>query len=268
LNGFNLVGNPFACNAIVDKDYYVVNESNVSLPEPDHVIAPCESVIVQASENNASVTFTKVSPAKEAKSTNCIDLVVMQNKNSIDRARVRFGDGENLEKFNLEGQHTQISFPYNGQDFAAIYANGKSELPLKFKASENGTYTFSVETGNLDLVYLHLIDNLTGNDVDLLVAPNYTFEAKTTDYASRFKLVFVSACEDTDSNNENFAFFNDGNIIIRQEGTLQIVDMTGRVVVSHSGGIQSVSTAGMAAGVYVLRLITADYVKTQKIVIE
>ena len=266
LNGFNLVGNPFACNATVDKDYYVVNESNVSLPEPGHVIAPCESVIVQASENNASVTFTKVSPQKEAKSTNCIDLVVMQNKNSIDRARVRFGDGENLEKFNMEGQHTQISFPYNGQDFAVIYADGENELPLKFKASENGTYTFSVETGNLDLVYLHLIDNLTGNDVDLLVAPNYTFEAKTTDYASRFRLVF-SNCEDAVGDNATFAYINNGDIIINEDGTLQIVDMTGRVI--YQGDAKHcVSTTGMAAGVYVLRLITADYVKTQKIVIE
>jgi hypothetical protein len=40
------------------------------------------------------------------------------------------------------------------------------------------------------LDYLHLIDNLTGADVDLLQMPEYTFTAKTTDYASRFRLVF------------------------------------------------------------------------------
>jgi hypothetical protein len=48
--------------------------------------------------------------------------------------------------------------------------------------------------------YLHLIDNMTGADVDLLPLlrgqgglnqpATYTFTAKTTDYESRFKLVF------------------------------------------------------------------------------
>ena len=53
------------------------------------------------------------------------------------------------------------------------------------------------------MAYLHLIDNMTGADVDLLSpegviagedpqspTPSYTFTAKTTDYESRFKLVF------------------------------------------------------------------------------
>ena len=38
--------------------------------------------------------------------------------------------------------------------------------------------------------YLHLIDNLTGKDIDFLATPSYTFEGKTTDVISRFKLAF------------------------------------------------------------------------------
>lgn len=267
LNGFNLVGNPFACNATVDKDYYIVDGPNVSIPETGHVIAPCEGVFVQVSENDASVTFTKAVSAKGAKSTDCIDIVVMQNKTTIDRARVRFGDGEGLEKFNLKGQHTQISFQQNKQDFAVVYAKAQNEMPVNFKASENGTYTISMESKNFDLDYLHLIDNLTGNDVDLLVTPSYTFEAKTNDYASRFKLMFASVCEDADSDNENFAFINNGNIVVNQKGTLQIVDVMGRVV-NFGDAKHCVSTNGLAPDVYILRLITADGVKTQKIVVE
>jgi hypothetical protein len=120
---------------------------------------------------------------------------------------------------------------------------------------------------NLDTDYLHLIDNLTGNDVDLLVSPSYTFKAKTSDYASRFRLVF-SNCEGAVDDNETFAYVSNGEIVINQEGTLQIVDLTGRVIVSRSGRIQCVPTTGMTSGVYVLRLINGDKVKTQKIVIE
>ena len=68
---------------------------------------------------------------------------------------------------------------------------------VSFKAKENGTYTISVDVDNVEMDYLHLIDNLTGDDVDLLAAgpstgsgASYTFTAKTTDDANRFKLVF------------------------------------------------------------------------------
>lgn len=52
------------------------------------------------------------------------------------------------------------------------------------------------------------------------------------------------------------------------EGTLQVVDMMGRVVVCRdASNASAISTSGMALGVYVLRLINGDDVKTQKIVI-
>ena len=92
----------------------------------------------------------------------------------------------------------------------------------------------------------------------------YTFEARTTDYASRFRLVF-SICEDANGDSA-FAFISNGNIIVNGEGTLQVIDMTGRVVVCTDAA-RNVSTDGMTSGVYVLRLINGDNVKTQKIVV-
>ena len=72
-------------------------------------------------------------------------------------------------------------------------------MPLNFKAARNGEYTLSFKVENVDLEYLHLIDNLAGNDIDLLVTPTYTFEAKTSDYASRFRLVFSASETDGSS---------------------------------------------------------------------
>lgn len=98
-------------------------------------------------------------------------------------------------------------------------------------------------------------------------APSYTFTAKTTDYASRFRLVFATQTDaDTDAD-APFAFISNGNIIINGEGTLQVVDMTGRVI-RCTDGVHTVSTNGMPAGVYVLRLINGENSKTQKIVIQ
>ena len=61
---------------------------------------------------------------------------------------------------------------------------------------------------------------------------------------------------------------NNGSAIVDGEGTLQVVDMMGRVVVCRdASNASTISTSGMAPGVYVLRLINGDDVKTQKIVI-
>ena len=85
-----------------------------------------------------------------------------------------------------------------------------------------------------------------------------------SDYASRFKLVFAMSEVDTD---DNFAFISNGEIIVNGEGTLQVIDMLGRVIVSRDG-VHNVSTSGMTPGVYMLRLINGDDVKTQKIMVK
>ena len=67
--------------------------------------------------------------------------------------------------------------------------------------------------------------------------------------------------------NEMFAFVSNGEIIIVGEGTLQVIDMMGRIIVQRRDGACTVSTKEMIPGVYVLRLINGDKVKSQKIVI-
>jgi hypothetical protein len=117
------------------------------------------------------------------------------------------------------------------------------------------------------MAYLHLIDNLTGADVDLLATPSYTFAAKTTDYASRFRLVFSNR---TGAEGESFAFFSNGNLVILNDGqaTVQLIDVTGRILSSEriSGNYEIHLNA--TAGVYVLRLIDGNNVRSQKIVIQ
>ena len=78
------------------------------------------------------------------------------------------------------------------------------------------------------------------------------------------------ANDDNDGDNDApFAFVSNGNIVITadtQTATLQIVDAMGRVVVC-TDGVHTVSTNGMTAGVYVLRLISGENVRTQKMVV-
>ena len=139
------------------------------------------------------------------------------------------------------------------------------ELPVNFKAREGGTYTISVSIEGLEVDYLHLIDNMTGVDTDLLQTPSYSFESKTTDYESRFKLAFA-ADEAVCGPSEAFAFISNGEIIVDGEGMLQVIDMTGRIIINRDAA-GHVSTNGMTPGVYVLRLINGERIKTQKIIL-
>ena len=140
------------------------------------------------------------------------------------------------------------------------------EIPVNFEAKENGTYTLSFANKEVSFAYLHLIDNMTGIETDLLVNPSYSFEARTTDYESRFKLVFATG---NNSNEDNFAYYSNGNWVINNDGraTLQLVDVNGRILKSENiNGCANVNF-NAAAGVYMIRLINGDNVMVQKVVV-
>lgn len=204
LNGFNLVGNPFVCNATINQDCYVIDGGNVVLASGTKTFAPGEGAFVKAVGNNYTVTFTKTTAGK-SDSMDYFDLVVAQGEAQLDRARVRLGHGIGMEKINLDNTNSQLSLSQNGTEFAVAYAADQTEIPVNFKAAQNGVYTLTVSaTANClrsTANYFHLIDNLTGADTDLLQTPSYTFEANTTDTESRFKLVL--SVNDEDRLNKN-----------------------------------------------------------------
>ena len=263
LKGWNLVGNPFTVDAYINKDYYRMNGEGTEVETGSGAIGVMEGVFVCAENANDVLTFSDQAPTKANE-----QLVLSLNSNrgsSIDRAIVRFNNSSLLPKFQINEDNTKLYIPQNGKDYAIVNAEDHGELPVHFKAAKNGNYTISFNTENVTMGYLHLIDNRTGDDIDLLATPSYTFDAKTTDYESRFKLVFATG----NASDDNFGFFSNGNLVINNEGaaTLQVIDITGRIISSESiNGCYS-KTVDAAAGVYMLRLINGDNVKTQKIVL-
>jgi len=325
LAGFNLVGNPFAHNVttftgsnVADEVYRMnqtMDEVAVGTITESNPLKPGEGFFVKATAENASITFNanakgetevlepveRTNPQASERSLDpepvegskgaTIQLEITQNGLLVDRFILK-REGAPLEKFTLNENSTRIFATRDRQDWATIPMEG-NEQTVCFKAAKDGTYTLRVNVGNMDLDYLHLIDNMTGADVDLLVhsAPEhvegptqydgvstgsttcYTFTAKTTDYASRFRLVFNADDASTGSASDApFAFVNNGNIVITadaDDATLQVIDMMGRVIrtvgLSQCG---SRTIARMTSGMYVLRLIDGDSVRTQKMVID
>ena len=265
--GFNLIGNPYTCDAYISGGYfhfYKMVEGELQLAATSVAIAPCEGFFVEATGTDLSISISTVAP--EPAST--LSLTVSQDRgNVIDRAIVNFDESNNLHKFMMNPAHTNLSIAKGGETFAAISTEAEGELPVNFKAEKNGTYTITVNTENVEANYLHLIDNLTGMDTDLLSTPSYTFDAKTSDYASRFKLVFgVKNDNEEMSQASSFAYINNGEIVISNEGraTLQVIDVLGRIISSEDiNGEARISTNGLTAGLYIVNLNGM----TQKIVV-
>jgi hypothetical protein len=266
--GWNLLGNPYNYQVSVNKAFYVMNEEGTEIISADETkpIAPMQGFFVVATGEGQTVTFSEWHAPYVP-----LDKLVMNLTNkrgaTIDRAIVRFDEGRQLPKFQLNKHHTKVYIPQDGKDYAIVNAENQGELPINFKAEKDGTYTLSVsESLNSKFLILNLIDNLTGTDVDLLANPSYRFEAKTTDYESRFKLVFATG----NATDDHFAYISNGTLIVNGEGTLQVIDILGHILLSQEVHADSchLSSDFLTSGVYVLQLVNGDQVKTQKIVVK
>lgn len=263
MRGWNLVGNPFTYGATVDKDaFYIMNEEGRNdIIVSDDAVAPMQGIFVLATGEGQTVKFTEAPPQPLDK----VVLNISRNRGTIvDRAIVRLGEGGTLPKFMLNPENTKIYIEQGGDDYAVVSSN-EDEIPVSFKAASNGTYTLNVAVQNAELDYLHLVDNLAGTDTDLLANPNYTFEANTGDYASRFTLVL----RNTTGLVEHFAFFNGHNWTVSNDGEalIQVVDVMGRILNSKEICGNAEINISQPAGVYMLRLVNGSDVKVQKVIV-
>ena len=266
LTGWNLIGNPYATIATIDDGYrpfYVMNDNFELVEAESEVINPMEGIFVQATYDGEEAVFA---PANEDKMLSKLSLRVSNGNGNGDRARINFGKGGQLNKIQLNPNHTKIYFTKDGEDFAVVSSTqDMGEMPVAFKAENSGSYTISFSNANVEFKYLHLIDNMTGMDVDLLETPTYSFEASNTDYANRFKLVFATG----NNTEDNFAFFSNGSFVISNEGEaiLQVVDVNGRILKNENISGSANVSVNAAPGVYMLRLVNGDNTKVQKVVV-
>ena len=288
--GVNLIGNPYPCKAEVvsgnkiDGLYMMnVDRNDVVIYDPDEeydftLIDPMTAMfaVANASGATARITLSPYDPSQHedeepgiirGKSLNRMTIEVTANGVLKDRVFVKMGEGENCPKFSLSQNSTKLYVPMDGEKYAIAYTEDNT-MPLCFTTSKKGVYTLNFNTKNLQCSYLHLIDNVTGADIDLLRTPNYTFDANDSNYATRFKLVF----DETATNDivDNFAFISNGELMINNSGeaTLQVIDITGRILSTETIQNCYSKSLNLSAGVYVVRLSNGNDVKTQKIVVE
>ena len=272
LSGFNLVGNPFVHNVTsyettnVADGCFRVNDARtnliVSTISELNPLKPAEGFFVKATGDNASVTFNS-SSKRGADDRGSITMEIIQNDKIIDRFVVK-ENGDNLNKISLRGNHTEIYAKNDGHKLALVPLKS-NEQAVNFKSADIGMYTINVAVENMDLSYLHLVDNITGANIDLLRNPSYSFYASASDYESRFRLIFDPSI--SPGNSDVFAYQNGDDIIVNGNGVLQVYDVMGRMLATQRvTGVETVSKPSQD-GVYIYRLINGNDVQTQKIVV-
>ena len=270
--GINLMGNPFSRNLVAGDieiagtpltTYYTVEGGNELTAKTlaSTPIKPGQGFMVQATASSQNLVFNPTSKDRSAAKVGYISIVA-GNSEFTDNAFVQVGGGNTLRKMTLSDNSSVVYVMSDGKDYAAANIDAlEGSMPICFKANTLGTYTITIETNDVDAEYLHLIDNFTHEDIDLLLEPSYSFIASNGDRAGRFTLVFRSIGSEGTTNNL-FAYQNNNDIVVNGEGELQVFDVTGRMVATqHVNGVQTVNVPSQ--GVFIFKLNE----KTQKIVV-
>lgn len=209
-----------------------------------------------------------------------VNLIVTDDEEKQDIVTVeldRPDEGGAYKQYDMHYGKGCIYAHYEDRDYAVAFTKpGVGVVPIRFETSEDATYTLTWDIENGSIPYVHLIDNMTGIDIDCLTDTVYRFTSTTNDYKSRFKLVFQYTGidepddDDDESGAQTFAFFMGNELVVNGEGFLQIFDVNGRLLDSNNLiGLQStVRLPNMAAGVYMLRLTNREGTRTQKIIIQ
>lgn len=273
--GFNLIGNPYPYDINLKHitynsgsnliGFYRLSNagawgSELGETEPIHSY---EGFLVQSDEDDKVATFHETAQ-RGAKSNGDNIKFMVANSQYEDVAYALFDKGFGLSKIN----HRNADIPklYINQedtDYAiATMSDDTKSFNLNFKAMTTGKYTLSYKAdGNFS--YLHVIDRLIGEDVDMLLEGEYSFIASPIDSENRFIVRLEYSAGSEISESSIFAYQSGNDIIVNGEGELQIFDMMGRrVLTQYVSGVETINL--QLNGVYIFRLNE----KTQKIVVK
>lgn len=278
LKGFNLIGNPFGHNiykgsgAAIDNNnlsegfYYLTYNGEWQAGDGAKAITPQMGVLVQVTGEAFELTISDNNSQPNTRYANDNLQFIVSNNEYQDVAYAKFSKGYGLNKISHRNSEVPMLYiPQNGERYAIAMMSDNTEMfALNFKAATMGRYTLSYKAEG-EFSYLHVIDRLTGDDVDMLLEGEYSFTASPKDNESRFIVRLAYKPDYSNEGNEVFVYQNGDEILVSGEGELQVFDATGRLVRNMSiNGAKSLNIS--TQGVYIFRLV-GNEVKTQKIVV-
>jgi len=270
---FSLLGNPFSFDidwelmvpSRLEDGFVTLNSTTGAyIYNVEGKIKVGEGFMVNAYNRRSSLEYDNSAKSRKEKS-DYINIVA-SNSNGFDNVIINDVKNESAGFPKLDNINPNIANVYVKHEDRryGIFNRGESEeIPLYFDAKEMGIYTLTFDVKG-DYENLYLLDKMTGEELNLLLENEYKFMASANDNTERFVLKLTS---DTDSVDENFIFINDDELIISSAGTIQIIDMMGRVVMTEENHNGRINIGGLDNAAYVIRCINENGVKVQKIVV-
>lgn len=276
LAGFNLIGNPFSHDiykgvggAINDSKladgFYIIENGEAWTAKLgyDTPIKPGQGILVKATEEFKLTINNTTANATADKANHDNIMFKVENSECSDVAYALFDKGYGLNKISHRGDMVPMLYiPQNGENYAiAMMDDNIKTFNLGFEAKTTAKYTLTYKAKG-EFNYLHVIDRMTGEDIDMLLEGEYSFVGSPQDDNNRF-IVRLGYLPNYDDNGEDtFAYQNGSDIVVSGEGELKIFDVMGRKVASITiNGVETVNIP--TQGVYIMKLNE----KTQKIVV-
>lgn len=277
LTGFNLIGNPYNHNIykgvaipndhLVDGYCILHTDGTWEIMEDSQEIPVATAILVQAKESAKIVINDTEASAKSRDCSASIKFTVSNNEYT-DVARVKFSEGRGFNKMAHYNEDAPMLYVIqNGENFASANLSADEDIiQLGFEAKIMGKYTLTFKSDS-NMSYMHLIDKVTGADVDMLTDNEYSFIGTDNDDNDRFIVKLSENAGIATVESDTFAWQSGNDIIVNGNGELQIFDVTGRMVMTqHINGVETVQTQNLVSlqcGVYIFKMNE----KTQKIVV-
>ena len=127
-----------------------------------------------------------------------------------------------------------------------------------------GTYTLTFDVKG-DYENLYLLDKMTGVKVNILLENEYSFIANSNENNDRFIIKMDNSQQAI--NNSHFVYVSGEELVINAEGTIQVIDMMGRVVMTEEYHNGSINIGELNNAAFIVRCVNEKEVRTQKIVV-
>ena len=272
LANFHLLGNPFSFNmnwnnvstSNMINGYAVVNNEGGYDYLTSGEIKVGDGFFVKATDANPSISYNARS-RNDKKETSLN--VIATGKDGKDNVIVRLDEEqEGFPKINNFNEDIALVYVSENDVPYGIYNynDDVQEVELFFRAAHIGEYNIHIEP-NGEFEYITLVDNVNGSETNMMTS-SYSFTATPKENGKRFSLKFATG-KGADVQ-ENFVYQSGSELVINAEGTIQIIDMMGRVIYNNdvtSNNRIDISKFNKTA--YIVRLINGNGVNTQKIVV-
>ena len=281
LANFHLLGNPFTFdmklenfiwNNNVVEGVAIVNSNGgykySTVAEDEIATIPVgDGFFIKATGDSPSIIYNEVGGAKRGEIAKSIN-VIATSKAGNDNVVICFsGEKDGFDKLqNFNREIANIYVENNGNRYGIYNCDeNTTEVELSFSASQMGTYSISLDI-NGDFENVVLVDRLTGIETNMLIEDEYTFVATSKDNAKRFFIRLEDNSQEP-TTNSMFVYQSGEELIVNAEGSIEIIDMMGRVVYSSNADNNRINVSGLNKSAYIVRNINENTVRTQKIVI-